>query len=162
MRTLFFQTTKFLLVCYIRQSSSNGSSHPTLPAWLAPNWSPAPLENPQAPNQPEHIVTIYMDDMREEGHTSELALAEIPMPIRFDVGVNAWCIPGDDLATRLQQTPSRIDGHAKLCTMRGRYKQCFARIVDSSVERSMIPVGLKLGQDKSLQITIELVSWLSY
>ncbi|KAG8739742.1 hypothetical protein FRC10_005211 [Ceratobasidium sp. 414] len=96
-----------------------------------------------------------MDDLREEGASSEPSLAEIPMPIRFDVSTNAWCISGDDVALRLQQTPSRIDGHAKLCTMRGRYKQCFARITDSSVERSSIPVGLKLAQDKSLQITIE-------
>ncbi|KAG8769496.1 hypothetical protein FRC12_004929 [Ceratobasidium sp. 428] len=133
-------------------SSSSSPSHLTHPTWIAPNWSPAPLENS---HQPEYFVTLYMEDLREEGPTSEPSLAEIPMPIRFDVGTNAWCISGDDLALRLQQTPSRIDGHAKLCTMRGRYKQCFARITDSSVERSAIPVGLKLAQDKSLQITIE-------
>ncbi|QRV94284.1 hypothetical protein RhiJN_22302 [Ceratobasidium sp. AG-Ba] len=133
-------------------SSSSSSSHPTHASWLSPHWSPAHLENP---HQPEHVVTLYMDDLRDESPASEPALAEIPMPIRFDVGANAWCISGDDLALRLQQTPSRIDGHAKLCTMRGRYKQCFARIVESAVERSSIPVGLKLAQDKSLQITIE-------
>ncbi|KAG8722194.1 hypothetical protein FRC08_005943 [Ceratobasidium sp. 394] len=133
-------------------SSSSSPSHLTAATWLAPNWSPAPLDNS---HQPEHVVTLYMDDLREEAVSSEPSLAEIPMPIRFDVSTNAWCISGDDVALRLQQTPSRIDGHAKLCTMRGRYKQCFARITDSSVERSPIPVGLKLAQDKSLQITIE-------
>lgn len=103
-------------------------------------------------------MTIYMDDLRDEARNSEPSLAEIPMPIRFDADVGAWCIAGDDLAIRLQQTPSRVDGHAKLCTMRGRYKQCFARITDSMVERSLIPVGLKLAQEKSIQITIEPVS----
>ena len=140
------------------QELSSSSSQPALPAWLGPSWSTTPLENSQAPHVPEQIVIIYMDDLRENAHNPESSLAEVPIPIRFEADANAWCIAGDDLAIRLQQTPSRIDGHAKLCTMRGRYKQCFARITDSMVERSLIPVGLKLAQDKSLQITIEPVS----
>ncbi|CAE7054450.1 unnamed protein product [Rhizoctonia solani] len=82
-------------------------------------------------------------------------MAEIPMPVRIDPTSNAWCITGNDLAVRLQQTPSRIDGDAKLCTMRGQYKHCFARIASSEVERYWIPVELKLAQDKSLVVTIE-------
>lgn len=140
------------------QELASSSSQPALPAWLGHSWSSAPLENSQASHVPEHIVTIFMDDHRDEAHDPESSLAEIPMPIRFDTDANAWCIVGDDLAIRLQQTPSRIDGHAKLCTMRGRYKQCFARITDSMVERSLIPVGLKLEQNKSLKITVEPVS----
>ncbi|KAG8757452.1 hypothetical protein FRC11_004529 [Ceratobasidium sp. 423] len=104
---------------------------------------------------PEHIVTLYMEDTREDGQGAEPTMAEIPMPVRIDPASNAWCIAGNDLAVRLQQTPSRIDGNAKLCTMRGRYKQCFARIASSEVERYWIPVELKLTQNKSLEITIE-------
>ncbi|KDN45576.1 hypothetical protein RSAG8_04900, partial [Rhizoctonia solani AG-8 WAC10335] len=82
-------------------------------------------------------------------------MAEIPMPVRIDPASNAWCIAGNDLAARLQQTPSRIDGDAKLCMMRGRFKQCFARIASGEVERYWIAVELKLAQDKSLEIKIE-------
>ncbi|KAH7339865.1 hypothetical protein B0J17DRAFT_716855 [Rhizoctonia solani] len=102
----------------------------------------AHLDHPQAAVcASEHIVTLYMEDMREGSQSVEPTMAEIPMPVRIDPASNAWCIAGNDLAVRLQQTPSRIDGDAKLSTMRGRYKHCFARVANS--------------EDKSLEITIE-------
>ncbi|CAE6448237.1 unnamed protein product [Rhizoctonia solani] len=104
---------------------------------------------------PEYIVTLYMEDMRGDRQSVEPTMAEIPMPVRVDPASNAWCIAGNDLAVRLQQTPSRVDGDAKLCMMHGRYKHCFARITGSEVERYRIPVELKLTQSKSLEITIE-------
>ncbi|CCO31352.1 hypothetical protein BN14_05392 [Rhizoctonia solani AG-1 IB] len=136
--------------------SVHGGLHPSSHSWHAPNWSQQHLDHSQAPIcAPEHIITIYMEDMRDDSQSIEPTMAEIPMPVRVDPTSNAWCIAGNDLAVRLQQTPSRIDGDAKLCTMRGRYKHCFARIASSEVERYWIPVELKLAQDKSLEITIE-------
>ncbi|KAF8712135.1 hypothetical protein RHS03_01083, partial [Rhizoctonia solani] len=125
-------------------------------AMTFPTWSQPHIDHSQAAGcPPEHIITVYMEDMRDDSQNVEPTMAEIPMPVRIDPASNAWCIAGNDLAVRLQQTPSRIDGDAKLCTMRGRYKHCFARIASSEVERYWIPVELKLAQDKSLEITIE-------
>ncbi|CAE6420622.1 unnamed protein product [Rhizoctonia solani] len=130
--------------------------HPPPHVWHGPNWSQPQIDHPQpVVYGPEHIITLYMEDVREDRQSIEPTMAEIPMPVRIDPASNAWCIAGNDLAVRLQQTPSRIDGDAKLCTMRGRYKHCFARISSSEVERYWIPVELKLAQDKSLEITIE-------
>ncbi|CAE6444758.1 unnamed protein product [Rhizoctonia solani] len=137
-------------------SAHGNPHHPSPHAWHAPSWSQPHLDHSQAAVcVQEHIVTLYMEDIREDGQGAEPTMAEIPMPVRIDPASNAWCIAGNDLAVRLQQTPSRIDGDAKLSTMRGRYKHCFARIANSEVERYWIPVELKLAQDKSLEITIE-------
>lgn len=135
-------------------SPPGGSHHPALPSWHGPSWSQAPMDHPQAAGPPDHLIVLYMEDTREEP-TAEPTMAEIPVPIRFDPAAGAWCVNGNDLAMRLQQTPSRIDGDAKLCTMRGRYKQCFARIADGAVERCWSSPELKLPPEKSLQITVE-------
>ncbi|KAJ1304835.1 hypothetical protein OPQ81_005969 [Rhizoctonia solani] len=137
-------------------SAHGNPHHPSSHAWHPSSWSQTHLDHSQAAVYPqEYIVTLYMDDTREDSQNTEPTMAEIPMPVRLDSASNAWCIAGNDLAVRLQQTPSRIDGNAKLCTMRGRYKHCFARIASSEVERYWIPVELKLAEDKSLHITIE-------
>ncbi|CAE6357085.1 unnamed protein product [Rhizoctonia solani] len=137
-------------------STHGNLHHPSSHPWHGPNWSQSHLDHSQAAVcAPEHVITVYMEDMRDNSQSVEPTMAEIPMSVRIDPASNAWCIAGNDLAVRLQQTPSRIDGDAKLCTMRGRYKHCFARIASSEVERYWIPVELKLAQDKSLEITIE-------
>ncbi|KAF8750640.1 hypothetical protein RHS01_08884 [Rhizoctonia solani] len=88
-------------------------------AMTFPTWSQPHLDHSQAAGcPPEHIITVYMEDMRDDSQNVEPTMAEIPMPVRIDPASNAWCIAGNDLAVRLQQTPSRIDGDAKLCTMR--------------------------------------------
>ncbi|QRW21724.1 snRNA-activating protein of 50 kDa MW carboxy-terminal protein [Rhizoctonia solani] len=116
------------------RSTHGNLHHPPSHSWHSPTWSQPHIDHSQAAGcPPEHIITVYMEDMRDDSQNVEPTMAEIPMPVRIDPASNAWCIAGNDLAVRLQQTPSRIDGDAKLCTMR----------------------ELKLAQDKSLEITIE-------
>ena len=135
-------------------SPPSTSHHPALPSWHGHSWTQSHLDHPQAaPCPPEQYITLYMDDIRRD--PAESSFAEIPIAIDFDSATDAWCVSGGELAVRLQQMPSRIDGDAKLCIMRGRYKHCFARITDGMVERCPIPVELKLARDKSLTITIE-------
>ncbi|KAJ3570270.1 hypothetical protein NP233_g4511 [Leucocoprinus birnbaumii] len=64
-----------------------------------------------------------------------------------------WC-DAKDLSEALQASASRIDGPAKVFTMRGAYRQCFLRITAEQEDRYS-SMNLALASDRTIPISVE-------
>ncbi|KDQ21880.1 hypothetical protein BOTBODRAFT_215964 [Botryobasidium botryosum FD-172 SS1] len=101
-----------------------------------------------------HILTIFMDDLRAGESNPDHLLAEVVVSLRPDTDGPGWWVSADEMIARLQETPGRIDGPAKISTRRGKYRHCFVRLTTTQMERCN-PSALRVAQDKSLELIIE-------
>ncbi|KAG8931154.1 hypothetical protein FRC03_012157 [Tulasnella sp. 419] len=110
---------------------------------------------PPVPAQQQmHMLTIYMQDYRNGLDTPDHLLSELSIPLQKDSNDQYW-VNADEMVRRLQLTPGRIDGSAKLFIKRGVYKQIFCRISGSVIEKCM-PENLRITSELSIEIVIEI------
>ncbi|KAI0093354.1 hypothetical protein BDY19DRAFT_882829 [Irpex rosettiformis] len=88
---------------------------------------------------------------------SQLAEVRVPLIHRSDGQIWADAL---DITEVLQSGPARIDGPARVSTMRGEYKQIFFR-VSASGEVNCKPANIQVSQEKTVQVIVEDVSYRS-
>ncbi|KAG8880584.1 hypothetical protein FRB97_000679 [Tulasnella sp. 331] len=98
------------------------------------------------------LVTIYMQDFRNNPENPEHYLAELRVPLQREG--ERWLVSADDMIRRLQGTPGRIDAPAKLMIRRGLYKQLFCRLSTTGIEKCN-PETLRLNSDMSIELIVE-------
>ncbi|KAF6760247.1 hypothetical protein DFP72DRAFT_805601, partial [Ephemerocybe angulata] len=118
---------------------SHSSSSPDLPTSSVPT-SPNPnrghSEGSNGNRKKQRnvkLVTIFAQDIRS-GVVDE-QLIEVMVPLRPPPDPSdGWFADAKDLIEQWQKSPSRIDGPARVYTMRGKYRQMLLRVSDSNVD----------------------------
>ncbi|KAH9917914.1 uncharacterized protein BXZ73DRAFT_23077, partial [Epithele typhae] len=89
---------------------------------------------------------------------AEGELAEIRVPLKPAEGPDGgfWA-DAAEVAKELQNSPSRIDGRAKIYTLRGKFKQYFLRLPTEG-EKDLKTANLKVTADRTLEVYVEDVS----
>ncbi|KAH9952978.1 hypothetical protein BC827DRAFT_1081123, partial [Russula dissimulans] len=95
------------------------------------------------------MITLFIEDRRHG--TDELAEVHVPLKT---AGEGYFWADAKDVCAALQSGPSRIDGPAKVLTMRGKYRQIFLR-VSADGEETTQSANLKVETNKTLSIVVE-------
>ncbi|KAI0000407.1 hypothetical protein BJV77DRAFT_386473 [Russula vinacea] len=126
--------------------------YPTSAGTTSKETSPAPVtdsRSQQTPGIKPRMVTLLIEDRRLA--TDELV--EVYVPLKT-IGEGYLWADAKDVCAALQSGPSRIDGPAKVFTMRGKYRQTFLR-VSADGEETTRSANLKVETDKTLPIVVE-------
>ncbi|KAH9894803.1 hypothetical protein C8Q73DRAFT_644792 [Cubamyces lactineus] len=139
------------------KSRSHRQEHPSS-APPPPGYAPAP-HIPDAPPPAIRvcrILTLLIEDKRDPN--GESLLAEVRVPLKpAEPGDEGFWADAQEVSEELQRGPSRIDGAAKVYTLRGKYKQYFLRITADG-EPICQPANLKVTPERTVEIYIEEVS----
>ncbi|EJF60390.1 hypothetical protein DICSQDRAFT_62995 [Dichomitus squalens LYAD-421 SS1] len=134
-------------------SHDHSQSQPPPQSYYPPS-AHAPPPVPQPPVRVVRVLTLLIEDKR----SGEEMLTEVRVPLRpADPGDTGMWADAQEVSEELQRGPSRIDGRAKVYTMRGRYKQLFLRILDDG-RHVCQPANLKVSPERTLEIFVEDVS----
>ncbi|TFK81496.1 hypothetical protein K466DRAFT_440083, partial [Polyporus arcularius HHB13444] len=91
----------------------------------------------------------------KRGGDADSMLTEVRVPLKqVDGGDVGFWVDAQDVIEELQKGPSRIDGRAKVYTLRGKYKQFFLRI-SADGEQVCQSANLKVAPDRTLEVFIE-------
>ncbi|EJD02991.1 uncharacterized protein FOMMEDRAFT_168082 [Fomitiporia mediterranea MF3/22] len=96
-------------------------------------------------------VSVVIEDKRLG--QEESSFVELILPLRSD-GRDGFWLDVVPLCNALQSGPSRIDGPAKVCAFRGRFKQYFLRISTENVD-NFAPANLYVPRNCFLRIIVE-------
>ncbi|ESK97141.1 hypothetical protein Moror_6362 [Moniliophthora roreri MCA 2997] len=104
---------------------------------------------------PRRMLTLLMTDMRTEDEDHQLAEVQVPLrPVDPRYPEEGYWANAEDVVEELQNSPCRIDGPAKVYTMRGIYRQFFLRVsVDNKLE--VAHANLSASADRTIKIFIE-------
>ncbi|KAF9012420.1 hypothetical protein BDQ17DRAFT_1343859 [Cyathus striatus] len=105
---------------------------------------------------PLRMVTILINDTRSEIEDLQLAEVRIALRLADDPSCGYWA-DAKELSQCLQASPSRIDGPAKVFTMRGKYRQFFLRISADNRDE-FDSANLNITPERTLEIVVE---WLA-
>ncbi|KAF5317211.1 hypothetical protein D9611_003983 [Ephemerocybe angulata] len=118
---------------------SHSSSSPDLPTSSVPT-SPNPnrghSEGSNGNRKKQRnvkLVTIFAQDIRSGVVDDQLIEVMVPLRPPPDPS-DGWFADAKDLIEQWQKSPSRIDGPARVYTMRGKYRQMLLRVSDSNVD----------------------------
>ncbi|RDX45634.1 hypothetical protein OH76DRAFT_1357469 [Lentinus brumalis] len=126
--------------------------------------TPVHAPQPQQPPPPQlvaaqssvrvcRVLTLLIEDKR--GGEGDSMLTEVRVPLKqVDGGDVGFWVDAQDVTEELQKGPSRIDGRAKVYTLRGKYKQFFLRI-SADGEQVCQSANLKVAPDRTLEVFIE-------
>ncbi|KAH7913927.1 hypothetical protein BJ138DRAFT_1058157 [Hygrophoropsis aurantiaca] len=130
--------------------------HPPAPSSTAPvpsNQIPPPAPVPQPINRPLRMVTLLIEDMRSGVPDSQLAEVRVPLRVLDDPADGFWA-DAKNICDCLQASPSRIDGPAKVFTLRGKYRQIFMRVSADNV-LEVESANLRVTTERTLEIVVE-------
>ncbi|KAF9024856.1 hypothetical protein BDZ89DRAFT_1068792 [Hymenopellis radicata] len=108
----------------------------------------------QKPRVPSRMVTILIIDIRSGQQDHQLAEIKIPLKPADNPDDGFWA-DAKELCSKLQEGPSRIDGPAKVYTMRGRYRQFFLRVSEDNKDETM-PANLSITPDRTIEVVVEV------
>ncbi|KAF9066169.1 hypothetical protein BDP27DRAFT_1449886 [Rhodocollybia butyracea] len=116
------------------------------------------VKQPKSSRPSARMITILITDIRSgvEDHQ----LAEVIVALKeadaehpeYGFWANA-----QEIVDKLQETPSRIDGPARVYTMRGRYRQFFLRVTDDNQSEST-PANVSVSAERVLEVVVEASS----
>ncbi|KAI0344583.1 hypothetical protein BDW22DRAFT_1061834 [Trametopsis cervina] len=95
------------------------------------------------------LVTLLIYDLR----LGESQLAEVRVPFR-DRGDGRLWADAQDITDALQSGPSRIDGPAKVSTLRGEFKQIFFR-VSAGGDVECRPANIQVSDERTIVVSVE-------
>ncbi|KAI0812370.1 hypothetical protein BC629DRAFT_934786 [Irpex lacteus] len=95
------------------------------------------------------LITLLIEDMR----LKESQLAEVRVPLKERPGDLIWA-DAVDITEALQAGPSRIDGPAKVSTMRGEFKQIFFR-VSANGDVNCSSANVQVSPEKTVKVLVE-------
>ncbi|KAF9793053.1 hypothetical protein BJ322DRAFT_996725 [Thelephora terrestris] len=102
------------------------------------------------------ILTLLIEDTRKDpGERDELAEVRVPLK-QIDGPEDGFWADANDVCKALQSGPSRVDGPAKVYTLRGKYRQYFLR-VNACGEAEFGPANLRVDKHRTLQAVIEAI-----
>ncbi|KAF8893958.1 hypothetical protein BD779DRAFT_1504467 [Infundibulicybe gibba] len=99
------------------------------------------------------MVTILMQDIRSGMTDHQLAEVKIPLRSADDPSEGFWA-DAKELCDKLQTSPSRIDGPARVYTLRGKYRQFFLR-VSADNQDECISANIIISSERTLDVVIE-------
>ncbi|KAM5532501.1 hypothetical protein V8D89_013854 [Ganoderma adspersum] len=101
------------------------------------------------PPPQQYPLPGYAAPPRDE--ENEKLLTEVCVPLRpTDAATGMW-VDAQDVSEELQKGPSRIDGRAKVYTLRGKYKQYFLRTSEDGAHVCQ-PANLKVTPERTLEM----------
>ncbi|TRM69337.1 hypothetical protein BD626DRAFT_473709 [Schizophyllum amplum] len=103
------------------------------------------------PAKTTRIVTLLIQDMRSEEVDNQLA--EVRIPLKGDQDGGFWA-DAKQVCEQLQNSPSRIDGPAKVYTLRGKYRQFFLRVTADNKDEST-SMNLAVSADRTMDVVVE-------
>ncbi|KAF8633384.1 hypothetical protein AX17_004555 [Amanita inopinata Kibby_2008] len=138
-------------------SSSNAINLPSL-ASGGRTQNPEPAD--KGPNTPtkrsgfhNRMITILIHDIRSGRTDRQLAEVTIPVKMADDPQDGFWA-DAKDISERLQSSPSRIDGPARVYTLRGKYRQIFLRVSADNVD-NFASANVGISPDRTLDVVVE-------
>ncbi|KIY72348.1 hypothetical protein CYLTODRAFT_45745 [Cylindrobasidium torrendii FP15055 ss-10] len=127
-------------------------------------WNPRPsgsglVVKPKAAREPSpypvRLLTIYIHDVRSG--VSDKQLVEIKVPLApVEEPADGFRVDSLDLCEALQSGPWRIDGPAKVYTLRGKFRQFFLRITEQNHDEAM-SCELCVSSVRAIDIVVEMV-----
>ncbi|KAF8842999.1 hypothetical protein BDN67DRAFT_964880 [Paxillus ammoniavirescens] len=116
--------------------------------------STVPTQRP-APgiSRPLRMVTLLIEDLRSGIADSQLAELTVPLRVADDPEDGFWA-NSVEICDALQAGPSRIDGPAKVYTMRGKFRQFFMR-VDHHDQVQVQSAHIGVSKQRTLDVFVE-------
>ncbi|KAF8718986.1 hypothetical protein AX14_005158 [Amanita brunnescens Koide BX004] len=99
------------------------------------------------------MITILIHDMRSGKMDRQLAEVTIPVKMADDPQDGFWA-DAKDISEQLQSSPSRVDGPARVYTLRGKYRQIFLRVSAENVDNIMSS-NIGISADRTLDVVVE-------
>ncbi|KAL4080354.1 hypothetical protein V8B97DRAFT_2020960 [Scleroderma yunnanense] len=115
--------------------------------------STTPHSNNTNAQRPLRMLTLLIEDMRSGVPDSQLAEIKVPLKVAEDPQDGFWA-DAVDVCNALQASPSRIDGPAKVFTMRAKFRQFFMR-VDIHDNHHVTPAHLGVSKQRTLDVFVE-------
>ncbi|PFH50923.1 hypothetical protein AMATHDRAFT_3549 [Amanita thiersii Skay4041] len=112
--------------------------------------SSSPAKRPGFNNR---MITILIHDIRSGRTDRQLAEVTIPVKMADDPQDGFWA-DAKDISEKLQSSPSRIDGPARVYTLRGKYRQIFLR-VSSENHDNYNSANIGISPDRTLDVVVE-------
>ncbi|OJA17835.1 hypothetical protein AZE42_03327 [Rhizopogon vesiculosus] len=108
---------------------------------------------PAVPVRPLRMLTILIEDVRSGVPDHQLAEVQVHLRPGEDPDGNLWA-NAKEICEKLQAGPSRIDGPARVYTLRGKYRQFFMRVdADNVLEAE--PCNLGVSKERTLEVVVE-------
>ncbi|KAK0241723.1 hypothetical protein EDD85DRAFT_1020467 [Armillaria nabsnona] len=107
----------------------------------------------KAPRNLPRMVTLLISDVRSGFVDRQLAEVKVPLKMA-DTPEDGFWADAKDICDKLQSGPSRIDGPAKVYTLRGRYRQFFLRVSADNVDEAMSS-NLSITSQRTIDIVVE-------
>ncbi|TFK44801.1 hypothetical protein BDQ12DRAFT_673598 [Crucibulum laeve] len=104
-------------------------------------------------NLPVRMVTVLIQDDRSGVMDYQLAEVRVSLRTMEDPQLGYWA-DAKELCESLQTGPSRIDGPAKVYTLRGKYRQFFLRVSEDNVDE-FITANLIINPDRTITAIVE-------
>ncbi|KAF8070543.1 hypothetical protein FPV67DRAFT_1026055 [Lyophyllum atratum] len=101
------------------------------------------------------MLTLLIQDIRSGVTDHQLAEVRLPMKPANDPSDGFWA-DAKLLGQQLQSSASRIDGPAKVYTLRGKYRQFFLRVTAENADE-FISTHLAIKPDRMLDVVVEEV-----
>lgn len=99
------------------------------------------------------IVTVLIQDIRSGVIDHQLAEVRVPLE-PLDDPAEGFRADARLLSEQLQSGPSRIDGPAKVYTLRGIYRHFFLRVTADNVDHS-VSTNLIIRPQRTIEIVVE-------
>ncbi|KAH0827958.1 hypothetical protein J3R83DRAFT_3596 [Lanmaoa asiatica] len=118
------------------------------------NASTSAIQGPaQNVPRPMRMVTLLIEDLRSGVPDLQLAEVRVPLRVAEDPEGGFWA-DAVEICNALQGGPSRVDGPAKVYTMRGRFRQFFMR-VDQFDQLQVQSAHLSVSKERTLSVFVE-------
>ncbi|KAL0956493.1 hypothetical protein HGRIS_002637 [Hohenbuehelia grisea] len=110
-------------------------------------------KNTDRSQKPPLLLTMLITDRRQP--VEEFQLVELRVKLRPDLDpANGWWAEAEQICEEIQNGPSRIDGPARMYTLRGKFRQYILR-VDERNEWVTKPSNVSVSPDRSVEAFIE-------
>ncbi|KAG6879671.1 hypothetical protein C0992_013207 [Termitomyces sp. T32_za158] len=113
----------------------------------------AMIEGKRTQKTPLSLLTLLIQDIRSGVTDQQLAEVKVPMKTANDPKDGFWA-DAKILGQQLQSGASRIDGPAKVYTLRGKYRQFFLRVSTDNRDE-FISTNLAIKPDRVLDVVVE-------
>ncbi|KAJ8468325.1 hypothetical protein ONZ45_g17283 [Pleurotus djamor] len=103
--------------------------------------------------RPLPVLTVLITD--ERGPYPDYLLAEVRVPLKHaERQEDGWWADAKDVCEKLQSSPSRIDGPAKVYTLRGKFRQFFLKVSADNKDEWQ-SANLVVSSQRTLDVFIE-------
>ncbi|KAG0706089.1 hypothetical protein DFH29DRAFT_903539 [Suillus ampliporus] len=133
-------------------TSAVSLQEPARPLSSAHERSAAPAAS-GGPMRPLRILTLLIEDVRSGVPDHQLAEIKVVLRPGEDLDGGFWA-NAKEVCETLQAGPSRIDGPARVYTLRGKYRQFFMRVdADNVLEAESCNLGVS--KERTLEVVVE-------